>query len=307
MRRVCAFALLAALVAPASKAWAHGTVGDYTFLEPLIADDANPKNEFDILKPEWFRTAQGRAFSLGFSMEKTLVAEPEAYSNGVPGGGLVSLEAGSAWSYLSPRGGAPLSGFGDLEVLPKWAFLTVPEHEFRLSIAAHLVLPTGTPAVEVQNHAQLGPELLWAKGFGDLPNRGPLKYLRPLGFQGDFGYIPALGGRTWHEMFADNVVEYSLGYLSNSVKDIGLGWPLRNCYLFTEFNYDQLISGPSGQTFPAIVATPGVAFMNYYVEVSLATQFALNRAAVPNDHAAVLALLDLFIDDIFPSTNWTPF
>ncbi len=305
MRRLCALMLLIAMAIPAI-AFAHGTVGDYMFLEPIVADDANPKNELDILRPEEIWTADGRQFSLGFSFEKVLIPAPESMSNGVPGGGLVSIEIGSAWNYLSPRTGAPLSGFDDLELLPKWAFLTIPRHEFRLSLGAKFILPTGNPSVEAQNHTQLGPEFLWAKGWGDLPNRGPLKYLRPFGFQGDFGYIPALGGATWHEMFADNVIEYSLPYLSNNVKDIGLEWPLRNMYLYTEFNYDQLITGPSAQTFPQILITPGLVFMNYYVELSVATQFALNRATVHNNHAAVIGLLDLFIDDIFPWTNWTP-
>ena len=305
MRSICALALLA-MIAMRGVAFAHGTVGDYTFIEPIVADDANPKNEFDILKPQWTRTADGREFSLGFSLEKVIVAAPEAYSNGAPGGGLVSIEIGSEWLYRSPKQGRPLSGFNNLELMPKWAFLTIPEHEFRVSIGAKFVLPTGNPSIEDQNHTQLGPVLLWAKGFGDLPNWPYLKYLRPFAFQGDYGYIPALGGRAFHEMFADNVIEYSLPYLSNNVKDIGLEWPLRNLYPYVEFNYDQLIAGPSGQTFPQILITPGVAFMNYYIELSVATQFALNRAAVPNSHAAVIALLDLFIDDIFPWTNWTP-
>lgn len=305
MRRLCVLLLLLAGTMPA-RAFAHGTVGDYTFLEPIVADDANPKNEFDILRPEEHWTADGRQFSLGFSFEKVLIPAPESVSNGTPGGGLVSIEVASAWNYLSPRMGAPLSGFDDLELLPKWAFLTIPEHEFRLSLGPKFILPTGNPSVETQNHTQLGPEFLWAKGWGDLPNHGWLKYLRPFGFQGDVGYLPALGGATWHEMFADNVIEYSLPYLSNNVKDLGLPWPLRNLYLYTEFNYDQLITGPPGQTFPHILITPGIAFMNYYVELSVATQCALNRAAVRDNHAAVIGLLDIFIDDVFPWTNWTP-
>jgi hypothetical protein len=305
VRSICALALLAA-IAIRSVAFAHGTVGDYTFIEPIVADDANPKNEFDILRPQHTWRADGREFSLGFFLEKVIVAAPEAYSNGVPGGGLVSIEIGSEWLYQSPKQGRPLSGFNNLELLPKWAFLTIPEHEFRLSIGAKFVLPTGNPSVESQNYTQLGPEFLWAKGFGDLPNWPYLKYLRPFAFQGDYGYIPALGGRTFHEMFADNVIEYSLPYLSNSVKDIGLEWPLRNLFPYVEFNYDQMITGPSGQTFPQILITPGIAFMNYYIELSVATQFALNRATVRNSHAAVIGLLDLFIDDILPWTNWTP-
>jgi hypothetical protein len=307
MRRLRVSVLVLVLIAPRAKAWAHGTVGDYTFLEPIVADDANPKNEFDILRPQKTWTAEGRQFSLGFSFEKVIVPAPESYSNGVPGGGLVSLEIGSEWVEQSPRQGHGMSGFNDLELLLKWAFLTIPEHEFRLSIGARFILPTGNPSVEDQNHTQLGPEFLWAKGFGDLPHRGLLKYLRPFGVQGDFGYIPALGGRTWHEIFADNVIEYSLPYLSNNVRDVGLKWPLRNMYLYTEFNYDQLISGPSGQTFPQILITPGLAFMNYYIELSIATQFAVNNTTVPNNHAAVIGLLDLFIDDILPESNWTPF
>ena len=307
MRSICALALVIIIAMPI-VAFAHGTVGDYTFIEPIVADDANPKNEFDILRPSWTRAANGREFSLGFSFEKVIVKAPESLSNGAPGGGLVSIEVGSEWKDVSPKHGPAVSGFNDLELLPKWAFLTIPEHELRLSIGAKFVLPTGNPTVQDQNHTQLGPEFLWAKGFGqDIPNSwGFARYLRPFAIQGDFGYIPALGGRTWHEMFADNVIEYSLPYLSNNVKDIGLKWPLRNMYLYTEFNYDQLITGPSGQTFPQVLITPGIAFMNYYVELSVATQFALNNATVPNNHAAVIGLLDLFIDDIFPWTNWTP-
>jgi hypothetical protein len=46
--------------------------------------------------------------------------------------------------------------------------------------------------------------------------------------------------------------------------------------------------------------------MDHYMELSFATQFPINGATVPNTHAAVLGLLDLFIDDILPWTNWTP-
>jgi len=303
---MCAITLLIVAAVPARVAYAHGTVGDYTFLEPIVADDANPKNEFDILRPGWVRTAEGREFSLGFSLEKVIIPAPESWSNGNAGDGLLSIEAGGEWIGASPKQGPPLSGFNDLELMPKLAFLTIPQHEFRLSIGLRVSIPVGDPSIEDQNHTQLGPEFLWAKGFGDIPSRGLAKYLRPFGIQGDFAYIPALGGRTWHEMFADNVIEYSLPYLSNNVKDIGLTWPLRNLYLYTEFNYDQLITGPPGQTFPQVFVTPGIAFMNYFIEISIATRFAVNRAAVPNNHAAVIGLLDLFIDDIFPCANWTP-
>ncbi len=273
---------------------AHGTVGDYTFLEPIVAEDANPKNEFDIVAPKWTRTSAGREFSLGFSLEKKLSENS-------------SITIGSEWLEQSPKQGPSASGFNNMDVLLKCAFLTIPEHELRVSGGLTMGIPVGDPEVGAESHFRLGPEILWAKGMGDLPNGNVfLKYLRPIGFQGDLGYTANPSGRAVHDLFADEVIEYSLPYLSNSVRDFGLPWPIRNMYLYTEFNYDQLLAGPAGQTFPDVRITPGIAFMNYYVEISVATQFPLNNATAPNNHAAVIGLLDLFIDDILPQSNWTP-
>jgi hypothetical protein len=217
-----------------------------------------------------------------------------------------SVGGGSNWSHSSPYQGASTQGFDDLTMFAKYAFYYSLKHEFLMSIAAQLQLPTGDTDVEAQSHTSLGPVFLWEKGFGDLPNVPLLKYLRPFGIQSDFGYVPALGGHTSHHMFADAVLEYSLPYLSNNVQDIGLKWPLRNLFLFNEINYDQLITGPSGQTFPGLVATPGIAYVSYHFELALATQLALNNASGPDTHAALLGLLDIFYDSLIPKLgNWT--
>lgn len=291
-------AALVALVLSATRVLAHGVVGQRTFIEPIVAEDANPKNEFDILKPGWFRTSEGREFSLGFSLEK------KVSENG-------SFSIASEWVALSPKAPAEpyTTGFNNLELSYKYAFLTLPEHEFRLSAAGILELPTGNRDAGAETHTRIGPELLWAWGLGDIPNRGALKYLRPFAIQGDVGYTHTVktGGKDNDELFADNVIQYSLPYLSDFVRDFGLRWPLRNLILYTEFNYDQIVTGRSGTTFPDLRITPGIAYMDYYVELSVATQFPLNNATVPDNHAAVLGLLDLFIDDIVPQTNWTPF
>ncbi len=282
---------------------AHGVVGDYVFLEPLIAEDPTPANELDIVEPNWTRSAAGRTMSIGSSIEKVLGAGSQD-DDWVP---RFSVGGGTSWLYQSPKQGANASGFDDLNLFAKYAFLVIPQHEFLLAGMVNLQLPAGNPSVQTQNHPSLGPEFLWEKALGDLPDMPILKYLRPLGFQGDFGYLPALGGHTSHLLFADQVVEYSLLYLSNSVRDIGLKWPLRNMFLFSEFNYSQLVVGPSGQTFPSLVATPGIAYVGYRFELSVGTQFALNNASVPGTHAAVIGLLDIFYDSIIPQGNWTLF
>ena len=300
MRSKIVFALMIVFAMRASAASAHGVVGDYIFLEPLITDDGTPANEMDIVEPNWNRNSGGRTFSIGSSIEKLLGTDAEHLPR-------FSIGGGSTWIYQSPKQGPNVSGFDVLTLFAKYAFLIIPEHEFLLSAKAVLQLPTGNPDVTSQQHTSLGPELVEEKALGDLPNTPLLKLLRPIGFQADVGYLPALGGHTSHHMFADGMIEYSLPYLSNNVKDIGLKWPLRNMFLFNEFNYDQLIKGPPRQTFPTILATPGIAYIGYRFEISVGTQFALNQASVPGTHAAVLGLLDIFYDSIIPQGNWKLF
>jgi len=298
MRRLCALALILAIAIPTS-AFAHGVVGDYVFLEPLIAEDPTPANEWDVVQPSWNKTSAGNNFALGSSLEKVLYLDENYMAR-------VSVGIGTEWHYQWVKNAPDQRGFDDLEMFAKWAFYVSAKHEFLLSAAALLEVPTGNPSVEEQSHTSLGPLFLWEKGMGDLPNWTAIKYLRPFGFQGDFSYLPALGGHTSHLMSADQVVEYSLPYLSNSVQDIGLKPPFRNLYVFTEFNYSQIITGPSGQTFPSVVATPGIAYVSYHFELSFGTQLALNRASVPDTHAVVIGLLDIFYDSIFTKAgNWT--
>ena len=280
-------------------AWAHGVVGDYIFLEPLIAEDPTPANELDIAEPAWTKTSAGTDYSVGFNMEKVLYID----DNYMP---RFSLSAGTGWHHLSPDDGPSHAGLDNLEVAAKWSPYYSLAHEFLTSVALVVNLPTGASAIREQGHTSLGPELLWEKGAGDLPNLPVLKYLRPFGFQSDLGYLPALGGQTSHELFADGVIEYSLPYLNNSVQDIGLKRPLRNLFLFTEINYDQLIAGPSGQTFPSLVATPGIAYVGYYFQLSFGTQLALNNASRSDTHAVLIGLIDIFYDSLFSKWgNWT--
>jgi hypothetical protein len=291
-------AALGMIALPPHRAFAHGVLGDYIFLEPIVTQDPTPANELDIA-PSWVKTSTANNYSLGSSFEKVLWIDSEYMPR-------ISAGAGSSWSYVAPYEGKNFNGFGNLTMFAKYAFYYSVEHEFLMSFALQLNTPLGSPNIQGENHTSLGPVFLWEKAFGDLPNSPLLQYLRPFGVQSDFGYVPALNGHTNHHMFADAIVEYSLPYLSNNVKDIGLRAPLRNMFLFNEINYDQLITGPPGQTFPTLLATPGIAYVSYHYELSVATQFALNKATRPGNHAAVLALLDIFYDSLLPRFgNWT--
>jgi len=299
MKANCAISLLLLIVSQGSVASAHGVVGDYVFLEPLVAEDPTPANELDLPQPGWVKSSDANDYSIGFEIEKVLYRD----ENYMP---RFSLSAATAWHHLSPYEGPSADGFENLELSTKWAFFYSLKHEFLTSAALAVQLPVGAAGIREESHTSMGPEILWEKGFGDLPNLPGLKFLRPFGIQSDIGYLPALGGHTNHELFADAVLEYSLLYLSNNVHDIGLKQPFRNLFLFTEFNYDQLVAGSSGEMFPNVLVTPGIAYVGYRFQISLGTQLALNNAAMAGTHAAVLGLIDIFYDSIIPRFgNWT--
>ena len=56
----------------ASTVYAHGVVGDFIFLEPLITQDPAPANEFDVLGPSWVKSSEGNSYSISSSVEKVL-------------------------------------------------------------------------------------------------------------------------------------------------------------------------------------------------------------------------------------------
>jgi len=53
--------------------------------------------------------------------------------------------------------------------------------------------------------------------------------------------------------------------------------------------------------------TPGLAYLGDYCELSVGTQVALNGAAPGGDRIAVLGLVEIFYDNIFPILGWKPF
>ena len=64
-------------IAIPTAAFAHGVVGDYVFLEPLITQDPTPANELDILAPSWVKSSDANTYSIEFSIEKVLYMDDD--------------------------------------------------------------------------------------------------------------------------------------------------------------------------------------------------------------------------------------
>ena len=187
----------------AGSAHAHGVVGQRSFIEPFIAEDVNPKNEFVIGRPEWDHSRDGRTLGLGFGLEKK----------------------------LSDR----------FSITLKYSFFNDPAHEAIASCALESAAPTGTEKVGAEKDPSFKPFLLYGKGANELPDF--LKYLRPLAVQGDAGFEISTDRDRTTTLAHNIAIEYSVPYLQQAVRDFGLPWPLNDFIGDTEFNFEHGVNG----------------------------------------------------------------
>ena len=310
-----------AIVVAASAVWAQ--VGNRNFFEPLIVQDPNPSNEIDLL-PQWIRFAHGEVYALPFSLEKQLSANfsvqvgsswgDPSCDQGFLCDGIVPERRGRVQSRHSRSRRSRvttteqvLTGFSDLEILTKYAFFASDKHETRLAVGTDTFLPAGNPTAGGNTHTHVGPIFMFAKGFGDIPNQGLAKYLRPFAIQGDAEYLWRTGGTQADDVAVDWDISYSLQYLNDYVRNLNLQPQVRNLIPFAEFTYEQVVRTRYAGTPPDLAVLPGVAYMTDTWQVSVATALALNHATVAFDHAAVITMLSITLDKIFPAAGRTLF
>ncbi len=288
LRIVLSIAAIALVLRTSARA--HGLVGDRIFLSPIVGNDAFPDNALDLSVRR-----SDDAFSLLPALEKQLSDSS-------------SLLVESGWSRLSANGRkGETSGWGDLTIFLRQAlYISVP-HELELTMSPMLVLPVGSRRIADQGYTHLGAEALLAKGMGDLPNSGAIKWLRPLAVQAEVGYAGRIQGAANSDDFANLEFEYSLQYLDRFVKQASVDRPFRRLVPYVQFNYSQAFIASRLTTSPDFRLIPGMAYLGDDFLCSVGPQIALNGAYQSGDRVAVLGLVEIFYDDIFPTLGWNPF
>jgi hypothetical protein len=286
-----AAALACSLVA--TSVYAHGVVGQRSFIEPFITEDVNPKNEFVIARPELDHSRDGHSLSYGFGLEKKLAD-------------YFSITFDTEWDRLSPKDPTEPSesGFNNLGITLKDAFYVNPPHEAIVSFAVESRAPTGTQDVGAEKDWSFKPFFLYGKGFGDLPDG--FDYLRPFAVQGDAGVEVSTGPGTATTIAHNIALQYSVPYLQAAVRDFGIGWPFNDLIADVEFNFEHIVHGEEKGT-NKITTTPGIVYMDRWVELGVAGRFPLTGSAHDELSSGVIFIVDLFIDDIWPGSKWQPF
>lgn len=292
-------------------ALAHGFAGNRFFPATLSTDDPFVNDELSLPTISSIVTPdEGGTRDTEFSVD---IAKRITPSFGV--------EVGETFINLEPPRTPSVSGFGNLELGAKYEFFENDEHESMLSFGANVeVGGTGRKSVGADTFSTWTPALLFGKGLGDLPEG--LSLLRPLAITGVIGVaIPSSAStRTFSQNKAlgeteldierhPNVlqfgfaVEYSLIYLQEQVKAVGLRPPFDHLIPLVEFPFETpLDRGQKGRTTGTI--NPGFIWSGKYFQIGSEAVIPFNSRTGSN--VGFIAQLHFYLDDLFPKSLGRP-
>jgi len=252
-------------------------------MQTLIANDATLNNNFIPLEPRWEKHSDGKLLTLAFGVEKILADR-------------LAADVSGDWESVTPRTAGGGNGFGNVELMLKYVFLTLPDFSFALSPAVSF--PTNSHIGSDTMETSAGAWLTWGGRFGAFTQSHWARLFRPLELQGDLGYTHTFEHPGADQLSFDPVVDYSLPYLAY-LDGRDIMWPLRNLCFFSEMNITQPWGGSEAAgTF--IFVTPGMAYMTPLYQFTIGAQIPLDRASSRAQTFAIVASLIIAMDQIDP-------
>jgi hypothetical protein len=299
------------LVLP-TAASAHGFAGSRFFPatltteDPFVADELSLPTVSTIVTPD-----EGGIRETGIAVDIAKRITPN-----------FGVELGESVINLKRPNESSQTGFGNLELAAKYEFFESDEHETILSVGAEVEIGgTGNKRVDADSFTTWAPGLFFGKGFGDLPDT--VSFLRPLAVTGQVGVaIPTSASTrtvTLDETTGERdidierhpdvlvwglALEYSVIYLQEQVKDIGLHPPFDRLIPLVEFAFETPLNrGEEGLTTGTI--NPGVIWSGKYFQVGAEAMIPIN-SRTGND-VGFIAQLHFYLDDLFPHSLGRPF
>jgi hypothetical protein len=301
----------AALSIVPTAAWAHGFAGSRFFPATLTTDDPFVNDELSlptvssIVTPDEGGT---RDTEVAVDIAKRITPN-------------FGIEIGEHFSILNPPKESSESGFGNLELGAKYEFFENDEHEAMLSLGANVeVGGTGNKEVGADSFTTWSPGFFFGKGFGDLPDA--VSFLKPFAVTGLVGIaIPTSASTrtvTLNETTGERnidverhptvlewgfAVEYSIIYLQEQVKDIGLHSPFDRLIPLVEFAFETPLNrGQEGLTTGTV--NPGVIWSGKYFQVGAEAMIPVNTRT--GNEVGFIAQLHFYLDDLFPQSLGRP-
>jgi hypothetical protein len=293
---VAALAALAGSLAP-SAADAHGFAGERFFPATLLTDDPFVADEMSL--PTFTINPTGadgsREFDLDVDISKRLTPD-------------MGITLGDTWEHLRPKGAPAITGFGTFHTELDWQFFKNAPHEATAMVGLNTSWAhTGrVQALGADDFTTLSPLIDFGKGFGDLSDSLP--WLRPFAVTGNLSVdfptkTQSAGNPNPNNFNYGFAFEYSLPYLQQNVKDIGLPNPFKWMIPVVEVSYSTALNrGQGGQTIGTI--QPGVIWSGQYMQIGAEAIIPATRQT-GNGYGAIVQL-HFYLDDIFPRSFGRP-
>ncbi|CAB3761441.1 hypothetical protein [Paraburkholderia humisilvae] len=277
---LCAAA--AALVIPA-VARAHAVAGDRVFPATMAIDDPGVGDEANL--------QFGHQRVPGDSGDQSVNTFDFEYDKLI-----TSRLAVSVGGTYVMQNNPTAHGFDNIDVGAKYLLYVNDPHEFMMSVGVDAELGgTGSRAI-ADNFSTISPTVFAGKGLGDLPDS--LGWLRPVAVTAEAGPAFTTGAGQPNAFNYGFTVQYSLPYLQQHVRDVGLPAPLSNLVPLVEVP----LSRSQGQTTGTV--NPGFIWINRYGQFGIEAQIPINRAS--GSRVGVLVQAHIFFDDVAPNTIGKP-
>src|SRR5256885_6348715 len=291
--------LLAIALALADRASGHGFAGARFFPATLTTDDPFVNDELSLPTVSTIETAEGRETAIAVDIAKRIAPN-------------LGIELDEEFIDLNPKHEHEASGFGNLELIAKYQFFTSAEHEAIFSLGTEVeIAGTGQQRVGADSFSTWIPAFFFGKGLGDLPDT--LSLLRPAAVTGAVGVAIPTSASTRNSdgeiephpnvLQYGFALEYSLIYLQEQVKDVGLSAPFDRLIPLVEFSFaTPLNRRQSGETTGTI--DPGMIWSSKYVQVGVEAMIPINKRT--GESLGVIGQVHFYLDDLFPRSLGRP-
>ncbi|MGB8354436.1 MAG: hypothetical protein WCD79_11140 [Chthoniobacteraceae bacterium] len=268
---------------------AHGFEGDRFFPPTIQTDDPFATDELSFPTISLFNnpatgdgTPRTRELDFGVEFDKEIFPK-------------FALGISTTYVILKPKGSVASDGFQNLTLSAKYELLEIPGHEFIFSIGGEWEIGnTGSQTLGVNTFSTFTPKIYFGKGFGDLPDGA--KFLKPFAVTGTLGLDLPVKDADSNALDWGVAVEYSIPYLQQHVKDIGIPAPFSNMIPLVEFAVTNPLNRAGGQATGTV--NPGVLWESKDFQVGLEAVIPVNKATGPN--VGLVFNVQIFIDDLMP-------
>lgn len=283
----------------------HGFAGKRLFPQTMLFDDPAPLDELNLFFGH-AKTPDGLTTSYELDVAKRITP-------------WWSVGFSQEFDQIS-FGSGSTSGFQNWAPHTKGTFLVSERHETLISWGFDWDIGgIGSHAVGASTQSTLTPQLLFGKGFGDLPRS--LRWLQPFAITGYVAPSFPLQQNPVQTLQSGFTLQYSLQYLNNFVRDLGFqGFSrtlVRGLVPVVEGVFTNCLNqgGVVGGAGCGVVGFINPGFFWYlphpfegkgYAMGQIGVEASIPINALSGQSVGVSAMLGTYLDDLFPTSLGAP-